>query len=87
MRSIKISEDLYLNQGSTFLTYSSKEERNVATVLEAPRKQKEPSNEKEVLEDTDTEIEGSDEEQHKIRNWTVTIKVRKAHHWETNCQK
>ena len=35
------------------------------TVLEASMKQKEPNKEKEALKDTDTEVEGSDEEQHK----------------------
>ena len=48
-------------------TYSLQEEINVTTGLDVPRKQKEPiySKEKEVLEDTDTEEEGSDEKQHK----------------------
>ena len=69
--------DLYLNQWSTFLTYSSQEERNVGAVLVAPRKQKEPSKEKEAPEDTDTEVEGSDEEQHKSETGPWPLKCEK----------
>ena len=60
------------------LAHSLQEERNLATVLEASRKQKKSSKEKEVLEDTDTELEGLDEEQHKpeIRPWPLKREKR-----------
>ena len=61
---MKISERPVPKPRKHLLMYSL-EDKNVSTVSEAPRKQKEPSKEKEVPEDTDTEVENTDKKEHK----------------------
>ena len=79
-RSIKISERPPKPRRHV-LTYDL-EDRNAATVSEAPRKQREPSKKKEVIEDTDSEVEDSDEKERKseIGPWPLKREKQRRHH-------